>query len=206
VEYTPGAGTYRASAPRCRRRHRRDSRGADGGTVATPAVPTAAPSALPHNVAVEVSARLEYGLRAVLELAQQQRSDPASRLTAEHIARTQGIPVKFLESILGLLRQRGLIASQRGPAGGYWLVVDPDQLQLADVVRALEGPLAGVRGQPPEDVHYTGAAGHLPEVWVALRGAMRLVLEGLTVGDVLAGRFPEPIADLLAQPGARRRR
>ena len=166
-----------------------------------------APSARPgHNGAVEISARLEYGVRALLELARHWEQDPNLWMKADHIAGAQGIPLTFLESILGHLRQRGLVSSQRGAAGGYRLAGAPEQVTLADIVRALEGPLAGVRGQRPEDVTYPGAAAALPEVWVALRGAMRQVLEGLTLADVLTATFPEPVAAILQQPGVRQRR
>lgn len=159
-----------------------------------------------HNAAVEISARVEYGTRAMLELARSWHADPANLVKADHLATAQALPLTFLEGILSQLRQRGLVSSQRGAAGGYRLARAPAHVTLADIVRALEGPLAGVRGQPPEDVTYPGAAAALPEVWVALRGAIRQVLEGLTLDDVLTGPFPEPVAGILRQPGVRQRR
>ena len=114
---------------------------------------------------MQVSARVDYGTRALAELAS--RSDQL--VTSEELAELQGIPVKFLEGILRQLRQAGIVASQRGAEGGYRLDRDPAQVSIADVVRALDGPLAAVRGQRPEDLDYAGSSEHLREVWIALR-------------------------------------
>lgn len=155
---------------------------------------------------MHVSAKADYGMRALLVLAAAHDEDPARLVKGEAIATGQGIPVKFLEGILRQLRQAGIVSSQRGADGGYRLDRAPDTISVADVVRALDGPLAAVRGQRPEDVDYGGEAEHLREVWVAVRGAMRHVLERVTVADVAAGAFPEDVVELLREPGAWRRR
>jgi len=155
---------------------------------------------------MHVSAKADYGMRALLVLTQAHREEPTRLVKGDHIAQSQGIPVKFLEGILRQLRQSGIVASQRGAEGGYRLDRDPAQVFIADVVRALDGPLAAVRGQRPEEVDYAGASDHLGEVWVALRAAMRHVLERVSLADVAAGTFPADISELLAEPGAWLRR
>ena len=155
---------------------------------------------------MHISAKADYGMRALLELAAAHRSDPRRLVKAEAIASTQGIPLKFLEGILRQLRQAGIIASQRGAEGGYRLDRDPSQISVADVVRALDGPLAAVRGERPEDLEYAGASEHLSEVWIALRAAMRMVLEHTTLQDVADNTLPADVTRMLAEPGAWQRR
>ena len=155
---------------------------------------------------MHVSAKADYGMRALLVLASAHADDPTRLVKGDSIATSQKIPVKFLEGILRQLRQAGIVSSQRGAEGGYRLDRAPDQIAVADVVRALDGPLAAVRGQRPEDVDYQGEAEHLREVWVAVRGAIRHVLERVTVADVAVGRLPEDVAELLREPGAWQRR
>ena len=155
---------------------------------------------------MHISAKADYGMRALLELAVAYQEDPRRLVKGEAIARSQEMPVKFLEGILRQLRQAGIVASQRGADGGYRLDRRPDQVSIADVVRALDGPLAAVRGERPEDVAYPGAAEHLSEVWIAVRVAMRHVLEAITLADVASGRLPDGIGLLLAEPGAWQRR
>ena len=104
------------------------------------------------------------------------------------------------------LRRAGIVASQRGPEGGYRLARPADEIAVADVFRALEGPLAEVRGERPEDTVYDGPAAHLQEVWVAVRAALRLVLETVTLADVLTGDLPAPVAELLTPDAWQRRR
>jgi Rrf2 family protein len=152
---------------------------------------------------MQVSARVDYGTRALVELAS---GDPERLVTSEDLAGKQELPVKFLEGILTQLRRAGLVVSKRGAEGGYRLGRPPDQIVLADVVRALEGPIAAVRGMAPEDMDYPGAAEHLREVWVATRAALRMVLEQVTLADVVRGELPQSTRDLLAQPGAWERR
>jgi len=155
---------------------------------------------------MHVSAKADYGMRALLALTSVHQEDPSRLVKGEAIAASQRIPMKFLEGILRQLRQAGIVASQRGAEGGYRLDRDPGSVAIADVVRALDGPLAAVRGLRPEEIDYTGAAEHLGEVWIAVRAAMRHVLEHITLLDVAEGRFPEDVSALLAEPGAWHRR
>ena len=155
---------------------------------------------------MHVSARVDYGTRAVVELAAAWTEDPHRLTKGDELATAQGIPGKFLEGILRQLRQAGLVASQRGAEGGYRLDRAPSEITIADIVRALDGPLAAVRDLRPEDVHSAGNADHLRDVWVALRSAMREVLEHTTVADVYAGRLPTRVQALLDEPDAWHRR
>jgi Rrf2 family protein len=159
-----------------------------------------------NNGAVHVSARVDYGTRALVELADAWKTDPRKLTKGDDLARAQDIPAKFLEGILRHLRQAGLVASQRGADGGYRLDRDPAQITIADIVRALDGPLAAVRDMRPEDVHYRGSADHLREVWVALRAAMREVLEHTSLADVQAGKLPPQVSSYLENPEAWQRR
>ena len=145
-------------------------------------------------------------MRALLELTAAHAQDPRLLVKGETIAQAQHVPLKFLEGILSQLRQAGIVASQRGSDGGYRLDRSPASVTIADVVRALDGPLAAVRGERPEDLAYPGAAHHLRDVWVATRAAMRHVLEGLTLADVAAGNLPTDVVGLLQEPGAWERR
>ena len=142
---------------------------------------------------MRVSAKADYAIRAVTELAAQSGGSPVK---GERIAQAQEIPVKFLENILGDLRNAGIVLSRRGADGGYWLARSADEISLADVIRAVEGPLVGVRGQRPEEVEYPGAAESLQQVWVALRANLRKVLERVTVADVAAGKLPKDVIAL----------
>jgi Rrf2 family protein len=138
---------------------------------------------------VRLSARGDYAVRAAVEIAA--AGDRA--LKADEIARAQGIPPSFLENILGALRRADLLRSKRGAEGGYRLARAAADISLADVVRASEGPLAAVRGERPEELHYEGPAEPLRDVWVAVRASLRDVLERVTLDDVVAGRLPEPV-------------
>jgi Rrf2 family protein len=152
---------------------------------------------------VYISAKVDYATRVLLALA----AAPAGTLTTgEALATAQGVPVKFVENTLVELRRAGIVASQRGPDGGYRLARPADEIAVADVFRALEGPLAEVRGERPEDTVYEGPAAHLQEVWVAVRAALRLVLETVTLADVLTGDLPSPVAELLTPDAWERRR
>ncbi len=159
-----------------------------------------------ENAGMHVSAKADCGMRALLELAAAYADDRTRLVKGETIATAQQIPLKFLEGILRQLRQSGIVASQRGAEGGYRLDKDPADVSIADVVRALDGPLAAVRGQRPEDLDYTGASTHLREVWIAVRASMRQVLEGISLADVAAGRLPSEVTGLLDAPGAWHRR
>src|SRR5690606_31990402 len=121
-------------------------------------------------------------------------------------ATNQGIPQKFLENILSDMRQSGLVKSQRGVDGGYRLAKPAGDVTVADVIRAVEGPLASVRGEAPEDVEYGGAAVRLQDVWIAVRASLRGVLEEVTLADLAAGTVPADVAQLATDPDARVRR
>lgn len=150
-----------------------------------------------------ISAKVDYGTRALLTLA----SAPAgTRVKAEVLAGAQDLPVRFVENILGELRRAGLVTSQRGADGGYSLALPAGDISIADVIRALEGPLADVRGLRPEDARYASPAEHLRDVWVAVRAALRLVLETVSLADVAAGELPDEVTRLLADPEAWHRR
>src|SRR5579884_1525596 len=119
-------------------------------------------------------------------------------LKAERIAQGQSIPLKFLENIMIDLRRAGLVRSQRGTEGGYWLARGADTISLADVIRAVEGPLADVRGRAAEEL----PEGPLRDVWVAVRASLRAVLETVTIADVASGSLPPVVAELTAAGGA----
>ena len=152
---------------------------------------------------MRVSARADYAIRALLELA---AAGPEHPVRADAIARAQAIPSKYLENLLVDLRRARLVASQRGPSGGYRLARSADAITLADVIRAIDGPLAGVRDAAPEDVTYPGVATGLRDVWVALRASMRTVLEAVTLADVAGGKLPASVRRRLQDPGAWSRR
>jgi Rrf2 family protein len=142
---------------------------------------------------MHVTAKADYAVRAVIELA---GSGPDSPRKVDQVAQAQGIPVSFLENILTQLRSSGIVRSQRGPEGGYWLAKPPDEVNLAQIIRAVEGPLVGVRGQRPEELEYAGSAESLKQVWIALRANLRKVLEHVTVADVAAGTLPKEVLAL----------
>ena len=147
---------------------------------------------------MHISAKADYAVRATVHLA----SVSEGPTTADAIAQAQGISPKFLEAILGSLRAAGLVRSQRGAHGGYWLSRPADDITVADVIRAVDGPLASVRGQRPEHVHYDGAATPLADVWIAVRASMREVLEHVTLGEVATGRLPEAVTSRTGDPGS----
>ena len=148
---------------------------------------------------MRVSAKVDYAVRAGAELAAAAGEGPVK---GERIAQSQKIPLKFLENILLELRRAELVASQRGAEGGYWLAQPPAEISLADVIRAVEGPIANVRGERPEHVEYPGVAGPLREVWIAVRGNLRAVLETVTLADVAAGNLPDEVSRIAADPDA----
>jgi len=152
---------------------------------------------------VRISAKTDYALRAALELAVAPQD---AWVKTETVAQRQGIPLPFLLNILAELRAGGLVLSRRGAEGGYRLSRSADTIRLADVIRVIDGPLANIAGERPEDVAYTGAADSLREVWVALRATMRTVLEGATLADVSAGNLPGALSGLLSDDDAWRSR
>ena len=159
-----------------------------------------------ENGRVKVSAKADYAVRAAVELAAMREGDPPRPVKGDHVATAQGIPIKFLENILLDLRQAGVVNSRRGPDGGYWLSRPPEEITVADVIRAADGPLASVRGEKPEDLKYEGSAGQLATVWVALRSSVREVLEQVTLADVAAGKLPAKITARSDDPEAWKRR
>ncbi len=148
---------------------------------------------------MHVTAKADYAVRAVVELSGSSQDAPRK---VDEVAQAQGIPVSFLENILTQLRSSGMVRSQRGPEGGYWLAQPPEEINLAQIIRAVEGPLVGVRGQRPEEIEYIGSAESLQQVWVALRANLRKVLEHVTVADVAAGKLPRDIVALTKQEEA----
>jgi Rrf2 family protein len=143
---------------------------------------------------MRISAKVDYAVRAAVELA----GAGDKPMKGERIATAQSIPLNFLENILSDLRHAGLVRSQRGAEGGYWLARSPDAISVADVIRAVEGPLASVRGLPPEETAYEGAAAALQRVWIATRAGLREVLEHTSLAHVAGGKLPAPV-DRLAQ-------
>ena len=148
---------------------------------------------------MHVTAKADYAVRAVIELADSSQQSPRK---VDSIAQAQAIPVSFLENILTQLRSAGIVRSQRGPEGGYWLARPPEEVSLADVIRTVEGPLVGVRGQRPEELEYSGSAESLQQVWIALRANLRKVLERVTVAEVAAANLPEDVVALTGEEQA----
>ena len=151
---------------------------------------------------MNLTAKADYAVRAAVELA----AHPDGPLTSEAIAAAQDIPKAFLASILQDLRRAGLVHSRRGADGGHRLVGPPEEVSVADVVRAIDGPLAGIAGRAPEDLEPAGPAAALPVVWVATRGALREVLESVSLADVVSGELPPEVRRRAEAPDAWRRR
>jgi Rrf2 family protein len=147
---------------------------------------------------VRVSAKADYAIRAMVELAVAGEGP----VKAERIAQGQEIPIKFLENIMSDLRNAGLVRSQRGIDGGYWLARPAAEINLAQVIRAVDGPLANVRGHRSEEVSYAGSAVPLREVWVAVRASLRRVLEAVTLADIANGALPAAVGELTADAEA----
>ena len=148
---------------------------------------------------VRVSAKVDYALRAAIELAALESEWPVK---GERLASGQGIPLRFMENILGELRQAGIVASKRGAEGGYLLARPPAEVALADVIRAVDGPLANIGGLRPDQLAYEGSAAPMKEIWIAVRSALRSVLEEVTLADVAAGALPESVSQAIADPDA----
>jgi Rrf2 family protein len=147
---------------------------------------------------MRTTAKADYAVRAAVELA----AAGDGPVKAEQIAEAQGIPLNFLENILAELRRAGIVQSRRGAAGGYALARAPEDVSLADIIRAVEGPLANVRGLSPDELEYPGAAAQLRDVWVALRASVRSVLEQVTLADVARGELPPHVVELTQEPDA----
>jgi Rrf2 family protein len=142
---------------------------------------------------MRVTAKADYAVRAAVELADAVQGAPRKM---DDVAKAQDIPISFLENILTQLKSSGIVRSQRGPEGGYWLARPAAETTLAQIIRAVDGPLVGIRGQRPEEVTYRGAAEPLGKVWIALRANLRAVLELVTVADVASGELPEVVLAL----------
>lgn len=156
---------------------------------------------------MRVTAKVDYAVRALAELAASADGPSATgTVKGDRLADAQGMPVKFVENILAELRRAGIVASQRGADGGYRLARDPATVSVADVIRAVEGPLADVRGISPELLDLPGPAASLREVWLAARAALRNVLEHVTIADIARGELPDAVTALLADPEAWARR
>ena len=148
---------------------------------------------------MRISAKADYAVRAAVELAAATDEKPVK---AERIATAQDIPLNFLENILGELRHAGIVRSHRGAEGGFRLAKPAAEITIADIIRAVEGPLASVRGGPPEETSYPGASEALPRVWIAVRANLRKVVEHVTVADVASGKLPTSIDRLAEDPEA----
>jgi Rrf2 family protein len=148
---------------------------------------------------MRVSAKTDYALRAAVELAAAPEGAPVK---GEKLSRSQSIPLRFLENILLQLRHAGIIESRRGADGGYRLARPASEITLADVIRAIDGPLAGVSGRRPETLDFTGTSEPLREVWVAVRASLRAVLENVSLADVAAGELPDNVRELTSAPDA----
>lgn len=151
---------------------------------------------------MRISSKVDYAVRACIELAVRSPDRSSSPTTGEAIGAAQGIPTKYLENILAELRRAGILGSRRGSDGGYWLARPAEEVTVADVIRAVEGPLADVRGEAPEDLEYEGAAAPLERVWLATRASVRAVLEGVTLAHIAQDRLPVTVQTLLAEPDA----
>lgn len=147
---------------------------------------------------MHISARTDYALRALLALA----AADAPTVPGPVLAAEQELPLKFLEAILADLRRAGLVRTRRGAVGGYALARPAAEISVGEVVRAVDGPLAVVRGERPERAEYEGAAEHLQELWIALRSALRIVLDEVTLAELLSGDLPPRVRQLVAEPGA----
>jgi Rrf2 family protein len=147
---------------------------------------------------VHISAKVDYAVRALVALAAAQ----GQLLSGIELANSQGLPAKFLEGILAELRRARLVTSQRGAVGGYQLARPAKEIAIADVMRAIDGPLAEVRGMRPETTTYEGAAKDLQQVWIAVRASLRDVLERTTIADVATGKLPNHVKRLTADPDA----
>ena len=152
---------------------------------------------------MRITAKADYAVRAAVELAASSDGQP---IKGEHLAEAQEIPLQFLEHILLELKHHDLVRTKRGMHGGYWLSRPADEITVADVIRAVEGPLAQIHDLAPETTEYNGNAEHLRDVWVAVRGSLRGVLERMTIDQVRRGELPEDVQTLLTSPGAWRTR
>lgn len=148
---------------------------------------------------MRVSAKADYAVRAAAELAAAGDEEPVK---GEKLAEAQDIPLQFLEHILLELKHAGIVRARRGAKGGYWLAKPADEVTIADVVRAVEGPIAHVQSAPPESIEYRGNAKSLQQVWIAVRANLRAVLEHVTLADLVSSELPAEVEELAASPDA----
>jgi Rrf2 family protein len=149
---------------------------------------------------MRISAKVDYAIRAAAELA---AAPPNTPVKGEELAHAQAVPLRFLENILRELRNAGIVRTQRGTVGGYQLARPAKDVTLADIIRAVEGPLAAVQGVRPENLRCQGAAAELPDVWIAVRANLRAVLERVSLADLAGRRLPASVRKLAATPDAR---
>ena len=147
---------------------------------------------------VDISAKTDYAIRALLALA----DSPGGPVSVETLAQAQQLPRKFLEAILSDLRRAGIVTSQRGATGGYTLARPAAEISLGEVFRVVDGPLAEVRGLRPHETAYQGVARHLPVVWVAVRASLRRVLDDTSLEQLRTGELPSLVRELATDPGA----
>lgn len=145
---------------------------------------------------MQVTAKVDYAVRALLELA----ASDDDRLTRDQLAAAQDIPPRYLEAVLAQLRNAGLVISQRGTTGGFSLGRPAEEMTVAEVSRAVDGPLALVQGQRPEHITYAGTSQHLHELWIGLRAAVRSVMEAVTIADLVKGELPREVRSLIDDP------
>jgi Rrf2 family protein len=150
---------------------------------------------------MRITAKVDYAIRAAAELAS---APPNTPTKGEALSKAQHIPLRFLENILRELRHAGLVKTHRGADGGYQLARPPHEINLADIIRAVEGPLAAVQGDRPETLQFEGAARDLPDVWIAVRANLRSVLEAVSLADLARGELPASVQRLAADPDARK--
>jgi Rrf2 family protein len=147
---------------------------------------------------MRVSAKADYAVRAAAELAAADEGPVKGGMLAE----AQDIPLQFLEHILLELKHNGIVRARRGAKGGYWLARPANEVTIADVVRAVEGPIADVQSTPPEAIEYSGNSEHLRDVWVAVRASLRSVLEVVTLADLVSGELPDVVEEMTSRPDA----
>ena len=147
---------------------------------------------------MRISAKADYAVRAAVEMA----AAGDEPVKGEAMAEAQDIPLQFLEHILLELKHARLVRARRGARGGYWLAKPPEEITLASVIRAVEGPLANIQDQAPEQTSYPGNAARLSDVWIAVRASLRRVLENVTVADLRDGRIPDEVLELTRDEGA----
>jgi Rrf2 family protein len=148
---------------------------------------------------VRISAKVDYAVRAAVQLAAAEGSGPVK---GDEIAAAQDIPINFLENILSLLRNAGFVMSRRGADGGYWLALPADRITIADIVRVIDGPLAAVRGVRPSETQFPAPAEPMRDVWVAVRASLRAILEEVTLADIVRRELPGVVSEWTTRDGA----